>query len=138
MFGLNVALEGDLQCGLIITLSAGIYHSLVPVLFMLGQTSLECGLEVTLITRIPDSFMNSPDMDLEVVGPFSLKITEAAGIRSSTVDRVVMSSHLVFIEEHFLTVLVVTANRWFSFCFWLIFTHFNFRFLLFSLHYLVV
>ena len=64
VLGLNVALQVDLQCALILALPAGIYHPLVLALFMLGQTSLECGLEVTLITRIPDSFMDSADVDL--------------------------------------------------------------------------
>ena len=86
VFCLKMALEGDLQCGLIITLSAGIPDPQVLVSFMLGQTSLVCSPEVTLITRILDSFMGFADMDLEVVRSGSLEFTEAAGIGQSGMD----------------------------------------------------
>ena len=80
VFCLKMALEGDLQCSLIITLSAGIFQAQVLVLFMLGQTSLVSSLVVTLITGILDSFMSSADMDLDVVRSGGLEPTEAAGI----------------------------------------------------------
>ena len=110
MLGLNVSLEvAPVRC-LEITLAAGISHPLVFVSFMLGKAMSPGSLVITLITLILDSFMDSPDVDLEVVRPGGLELTEVAGKAWSFMDSFVMSSHHGVKHEHFLTVLGLTRN----------------------------